>query len=142
MSELGIHTNPYFVDGDDIPVIWQSYDFSNDVSGLSDEHVRAVMLDSGVMYVPVADPKIRVSHLLDLDIQGLSALHEELCMERKTARCSVIEETVIDSISDSDLQIRFINTRLRMFGALCMMDGNNQEFAATHQLLEEIATRS
>lgn len=93
------------------------------------------MLESGVMYVASATPKIRVSNLLELDLQGLSAAHEELCMERQVDACSAVERMVIESISDSALRTRFVNTRLRMFGALCMLDGTNKEFEASRELL-------
>jgi hypothetical protein len=137
MPGLATHNEMYRIAENDISVVWQSYDFSPDVAGIPNEDIRAVMLDSGVMYVASADPKIRVSHLLDLELQGLSAAHEELCMEQKVDRCSVVELMVIHAITDTELQTSFVNTRLRMFGALCMLDGTNQEFAASYRLLTE-----
>ena len=142
MSELGIHTEKYHIDGSDVPVTWESYDFSKDVSGIPNEHIRTVLLDSGVMYVASADPKIRVSNLLDLDLQGLSAAHEELCQEQEVARCSIIEGLVIDAISNPELRTKFINMRLQMFGALSMLYLVNQEFAASRQLLAERSSSS
>lgn len=141
MPGLATHSETYRIQESDLSVAWQSYDFGPDVAGLPSEAIRNVMLDSGVMYVASATPKIRVSHLLALDEQGLSAAHEELCMEQKVAKCSAVERIVIDSITDEELQTRFIHTRLRMFGALCMLDGANQDFTASRQLLATLAAR-
>lgn len=142
MPGLAVHNNTYNFKEGNVSVVWQSFDFSPDVAGIPDIFVRAVMLDSGVMYVAAATPKIRVSSLLDLELQGLSAVHEELCMEQKIDNCAEAEQKVIDSISDPQLRIRFISTRLRMFGALCILDGSNQKFATSRALLEANAVEN
>jgi hypothetical protein len=105
------------------------------VSGIPVATAREILLQTGVMYVPTASPQIRVSHSLPFGLQGLSALHEELCMNQKTAGCPDVEEMMIDSIEDPQLLTDFVTTRLRMFGALCMIDGKNEYFIATRQVL-------
>lgn len=135
-----VHNRTYRINETDLSVTWESYDFSSNVSGIPNEYIREVMLACGVMYVASATPKIRVSNLLELDLQGLSAAHESLCMEQKVNRCSVVEQLVIDSITDPALKTRFINSRYRMFSALCQLDDSNQEFATSRELLETRAT--
>jgi hypothetical protein len=138
MSLVEAHSKIYPVSNKDIRVDWASYDFSADVSGIPDAVVRMSLTETGVMYVPTATPRIRVSHILSTDIQGFSALHEEICMNQKMTSCTDVEKTVIDSIRDPHLRAEFITTRMRMFGALCMMDNTNQQFASTLQMLTEI----
>ncbi len=135
MPLLEVHNRLYTVNKNDVAVSWGSYDFSQDVAGILDPNVRTILSETGVMYVPTAKPAIRVSHLLQPAIQGLSALHEELCMDQKTAPCPKVEEMVLDSIDSPSLQAEFIATRLRLFGALCLMDQTNELFATTQQLL-------
>lgn len=134
MSQVIHHT--YTIDGIDIPVTWESYDFTNDVSAIPNKFVRTVLRETGVMYLPAAEPKIRVSHLLDPDLQGYSAAHEELCMEQKMAPCHEVEDMVIDAVPENQ-RPNFITMRARMFGALCIMDGDNAQFATTLELLQD-----
>lgn len=124
------------VDGTEVPVIWESYDFASDVAAIPNQFVRTVLQETGVMYLPTAEPKIRVSHLLDPVLQGYSAAHEELCMEQKMAPCYEVEDMVIDAVPRNQRQ-NFITMRARMFGALCIMDSNNVQFANTLELLQD-----
>lgn len=135
MSLIEVRNSIYRVGMDDVNVSWASYDFRKDVAGIPDAEVRTTLLETGVMYIPAATPKIRVSYLLPVGVQGLSALHEELCMNQKIALCPNVEEAVIDLVQDPQLRTDFINTRIRMFGALCMMDESNEQFKATQLLL-------
>jgi len=130
-----IHTSHFHIGDREVAPTWESYDFSDDVAGIPNVHIQSVLTESGVMYIVQADPKIRVSSMLDIALQGYSAAHEELCMEQKVAECSEVEGMVIDAIADEDLQSEFISMRLRMFGALCLMDKTNEQFAATRELL-------
>ena len=139
MPLVAVQNRIYRANNSVVPVEWASYDFNEDVAQITNETIRSTLLEAGVMYVPSASPAIRVSHLLDPEMQGLSALHEELCMSRRAAACPTVEEMVIDSIESPELQTKFIETRLRMFGALCLMDSTNVQFEATRQVLVERA---
>ncbi len=135
MPLVEIHDNIYTVNNSEVQVDWAAYDFREDVAGIPNISVRTTLEQTGVMYVPATTPAIRVSHLLSIDLQGLSALHEELCMNQKTAACPSVEEQVVDSILSPQLQTDFITTRIRMFGALCTMDESNKDFKATFEVL-------
>lgn len=135
MSLIEVRNRIYPINDSDVRVEWGSYDFTDDVAGIPDAYLRTALLETGVMYVPAATPMIRVSHALSVELQGLSALHEELCMNQKTASCPDVEAMVIDSIKDPEQQTDFIRTRLRMFGALCVMDASNEQFTDTHKIL-------
>jgi hypothetical protein len=135
VSLIEVRNKLYKVNGGDVPVRWGSYDFRKDVAAIPHSVVREALEQTGVMYVPTADPKIRVSHLLQPNLQGYSALHEELCMNQHVADCTDVEEMVLDSIEDADIRSDFTAARLRMFAALCIMDSSNEQIAATQQLL-------
>jgi hypothetical protein len=135
MSLIEVKKRAFEVSDMSIPVEWASYDFEDDVSGIPIAAAREILVQTGVMYVSADSPQIRVSHLLSNDLQGLSALHEEMCMNQKTADCPEVEEMVIDSIDDLSIQNDFVASRLQMFGALCMIYSNNEQFEATRQVL-------
>ena len=139
MSLIKVENSIFRFSEDAIAVNWASYDFEEDVAKIPDidEEVRSTLIETGVMYVPDAVPRIRVSHLLPYDMQSLSALHEELCMNQKIAPCTAVEELVINSILDSKLRRDFVKMRIRMFGALCMI---NTQFNVTLTMLEKEAT--
>ena len=138
MSLIKVENRIFRVREDDIAVNWASYDFEEDVANIPniDEEVRTTLIKTGVKYVPDAVPRIRVSHLLPYDLQSLSALHEELCMNQEIAPCTKVEELVINSL-DPKLRRDFVEMRIRMFGALCRMGA---QFEETLTMLKQKAT--
>ena len=115
MSVYEVHNRIYSIDEKPVEVEWASYDFKKEVAAIPNVMARQVLLKTGVMYSPKDSPAIRVSHLLPLDIQGFSALHEELCQHQNYPSCPGVEEIVIESIDEPRLKRQFIAERLRMF---------------------------
>lgn len=122
----------------DIHVRWISIDFESDpdYANIPERYVLC-----GVQYIPAQTPDgidIRTSNKISDNCQGLSALHEKLCMVDKVASCAEVEAIVVDAAVEPDVRAEYIAFRKVMFSILIADNPSNEAFAHTLDYLNSL----
>jgi hypothetical protein len=117
---------------------WLSVDFASDPDyvGIPERY-----LECGVQYMACEDPEaisIRTSSRISDLCQGLSALHEQLCMADKVAACPQVEAIVISSIENDKDKQEYIEFRRKMFAVLVADNPINIDFANSLDYLQRL----
>lgn len=101
------------------------------------EDARIPLLDAGVIFSrpdPNEQGVIYVTDKMPDDMQGFSALHEQLCQNENVAPCSQVESSVLDIMTATD-RVRYLSLCLPMFVAVCKLYPDNKSLAATRDML-------
>lgn len=128
----------FTIQNKDILVRWLSIDFEADPEYIN---VPECYILCGVQYIPAVEPdgiEIRTSSKITENCQGLSALHEQLCMVDRVAGCADVEAMVLEAAPSEDVRAEYVAFRKVMFGVLVTDNPDNVSFARTLEYLESL----
>ncbi len=126
----------FTVQNKDKIIRWLSVDFAKDPDYTN---IPRRYIDCGVQFIPASSPdeiEIRTSSQISDQCQGLSALHEQLCMGDRVASCADVEAMVVEAAPTEEARSEYVAFRRLMFGVLVADSPDNENFARSLAYLE------
>ena len=132
--EADLRTKTWDFNGKKVIARWKSVDMSKYLTHFSAGEVKDTLQECGVYIPPNVDENginIYISNLLDDDLQALSALHEELCVNNGANPCHEVESALVRWITDPCVRNDYLSLRIRMFKAIVEIYPEKAEFKTT-----------